>query len=127
MAGLVTAISLSLVTSSAAWAKGGGSGGGGGTPTPSIQADWPSAVPVPAGTVQGTSGVAPSETVQLVVNQGYPDVVTSVTALYTSHGFVQAPDGTLVFSNPSYRVTVGGAAADHSPTRTTVVVWLQTL
>ncbi len=116
-----------LIGSSAAWAKGGGSGGGGGTPAPSIQADWPAAVPVPTGTVQGTSGVAPSETVQMVVNQGYPDVVTSVTALYTSNGFVQAPDGTLVFSNSSYRVTVGGAATDHSPTRTTVVVWLQTL
>jgi len=96
-------------------------------PAPTLQADWPAAVPVPAGTIQATSGVAPSETVQLVVNQGYPDVVISVTALYMSHGFTQAPDGTLVFSNSSYRVTVGGRALDHSPTKTTVVVWLQTL
>ncbi len=80
IAGLVLAISLSLVTSSAAWAKGAGSGGGGGTP-----------------------------------------------ALYTAHGFVQAADGTLVFSSSAYRVTIGGAATDHSATRTTVVVWLQTL
>jgi len=36
-------------------------------------------------------------------------------------------NGTMVLSSPSYRVTVGGGARDHSPTRTNVVVWLQTL
>jgi hypothetical protein len=120
-------VGLSLLMAPAASAKGGGGGGGGTTPPVTIQADWPAAVPVPTGVVQGTNGVAPSETVALVVNSSYQEVVRSVTALYTSHGFTQVPDGTLVFSTSAYRVTVGGAARDHSVTQTDVVIWLQTL
>jgi hypothetical protein len=122
-------LTATLLITPAALAKGGGAtGGGGGQVTAaSLQADWPAAVPVPAGTIQGTSGVAPSETVALIAEASYPDVAGSVRALYTSRGFTQAADGTLVFSTPSYRVTVVGSARDHSPTRTDVVVWLQTL
>jgi hypothetical protein len=65
--------------------------------------------------------------VALLVNTSYQEVVRSVTALYVSHGFSQLTDGTLVFSTSAYRVTVGGAARDHSPTQTNVIVWLQTL
>ncbi|MDQ1398737.1 MAG: hypothetical protein QOJ52_3051 [Acidimicrobiaceae bacterium] len=121
--GLAGTLGLSLLAAPVASAK----GGGGGTPPAALQADWPAAVPLPAGVVQGTNGAAPSETVALLVNTSYQEVVRSVTALYVSHGFSQLPDGTLVFSTSAYRVTVGGAARDHSPTQTNVTVWLQTL
>jgi hypothetical protein len=117
---------MTLLSAPAALAKGGG-GGSGTVVAPSLQADWPTAVPVPAGTITGTYGAAPSETVALVAELSYADVVRSLTALYTSRGFTQAADGTLTFSTPSYRLTVVGSARDHSPTTTNIVVWLQTL
>jgi hypothetical protein len=119
-------VALSLLVAPTASAKGGGGGGGSGPPA-TLPADWPASVPVPSGTIQGSTGAAPSEVVALVVDSSYPAVVTSVTALYASRGFTQLPDGTLVFSTPSYRVTVVGSARDHSPTQTNVVIWLQTL
>ncbi len=57
----------------------------------------------------------------------YPDVVSSVTALYTAGGFIQAADGTLVFSTSQYRGAWSVRPRDHSPTRANVVVGLQTL
>jgi len=121
------AVAMGLLAAPTAWAKGGAGGGGGGVPPAALPADWPAAVPVPPGTITGSNGAAPSETVALIVDDSYPNVVASVTRLYTSSGLTQAADGTMVFSSPSYRVTVGGGARDHSPTRTNVVVWLQTL
>ena len=120
---LVLGLGLGLLAP-AAYAKG---GGGVKPPAPTLPADWPAVVPVPTGTIVGSTGASPSWTVQVLVNQGYPDVVRSVTALYTSAGLTQAADGTLVFANPTYRVTVVGQNHDHSASQTDVVVWLQLL
>lgn len=103
VAAIAVAIAMSPLVAPAALAKGGGTGGGGGSVAPAtLQADWPAAVPLPTGAIQATNGTAPSETVALVAEMSYPDVVSSVTALYTAGGFIQAADGTLVFSTSRY-------------------------
>ena len=99
---------------------------GGRAPRPTLQRDWPIAVPVPAGTITGTTGVRPSETVGLLARGSVPQLGRSVVALYTSHGFKQAANGTLVFSRRTYRVTVNLRNHDHSASTTEVAVWLQT-
>ena len=95
-------------------------------PRPTLQRDWPIAVPVPAGTITGTTGVRPSETVGLLARGSAPQLDRRVVALYTSHGLKQATNGTLVFANRTYRVTVSLRNHDHSASTTEVVVWLQT-
>lgn len=39
---------------------------------PTLQRDWPRAVPVPVATITGTSGLRPSETVGLLAGLGRP-------------------------------------------------------
>ena len=95
-------------------------------PQPTLQRDWPIAVPVPAGTITGTTGVRPSETVGLLARGSVPQLDRRVVALYTSHGLRQAANGTLVFSSRTYRVIVSLRNHDHSASTTEVVVWLQT-
>lgn len=103
------------------------SGGGGGSfVRPALQRDWPVVVPIPAGTITGTSGLRPSETVALLARGSAAQVGRSIVALYTSHGFKQAPNATQVFSTPRYRVTVVLRSHDHSASSTDVAIWLQT-
>ena len=101
-------------------------GGGGSLVRPVLQRDWPVGVPIPAGTITGTSGLRPSETVALLARGSAAQVGRSIVALYTSHGFKQAPNATQVFSNRRYRVTVVLRSHDHSASRTDVALWLQT-
>ena len=109
---------------------GGGTGalasGDGRTAPAALQRDWPAAVPVPVGTITGTSGIRPSETVTLVVVGSAQQARTRVIALYKSHGFRQAANGTLLFSKRPYQVTVVVRNRDHSATRSDLAVWLQT-
>ena len=93
---------------------------------PTLQRDWPRAVPVPVGTITGTSGLRPSETVGLLARGSAAQVGRSVVALYTSRGFRQAVNGTYVFTRRPYRITVILRNHDHSASRTDVVIWLQT-
>lgn len=93
---------------------------------PALQPDWPKGVPVPVATITGTSGLRPSETVGLLARGSAAQVGRSVVALYTSHGFRQAVNGTLVFTRRPYRITASLRNHDHSASRTDVVVWLQT-
>ena len=102
------------------------SGGGGLAVRPALQRDWPSAVPIPAGTITGTSGLRPSETVALLARGSAAQVSRTIVTLYTSHGFKQAANGAQVFSSRTYRVTVILRSHDHSASRTDVAVWLQT-
>lgn len=102
------------------------SGGGGPLVRPALQRDWPVVVPIPAGIITGTSGLRPSETVALLARGSAAQVGRSIVALYTSHGFKQAPNATQVFSTPRYRVTVVLQSHDHSASRTDLAVWLQT-
>ena len=116
-------VGVSLLMGPPAFARG---VGGRHVPRPTLQKDWPAAVPVPVGTITGISGSRPSETVGLLVKGSAAQVGRSVVALYRSHGFTQAANGTHVFTSRSYRVTVGERNHDHSATRTDVLVWLQT-
>ncbi len=115
-----------VTTVSARGAGGGGGGGGGGQPPIILPADWPATVPVPAGTLQQTIGASPHWILQLVADGNYPDVVQAIRALYLSHGFTEPnpQSASYVFENDLYRVSVGGAARDHSPTQTIVNVYL---
>ena len=120
---LAGAVGLSLLVGPAAFASG---AQGGQVPRPALQKDWPAAVPVPVGIITGTSGAKPSETVGLLAKGSAAQVGHSVVALYKSHGFTQAANGTQVFSTRTYRVTVVERNHDHSATRTDIVLWLQT-
>ena len=93
---------------------------------PTLQRDWPRAVPVPVGTITGSSGLRPSETVGLLAQGSAAQVGRSVAALYTSHGFRRVANGTYVFTRLPYRITVSLRNHDHSASRTDVVIWLQT-
>ncbi len=105
---------------------GGGGGGGGGQPPVTLPADWPATVPVPAGVLQQTLGAAPHWILVLVAEGNYPDVMASIRTLYTANGFVEPNPLTApyFFENDLYRVSVIGAARDHSPTQTNVNVYL---
>ena len=115
-----------LLTMALGGATGAPASGGGRTAPATLQRDWPSAVPAPVGTITGTSGIKPSETVTLVVAGSAQQARTRVIALYKSRGFRQATNGTLLFSKRPYQVTVVVRNRDHSATRSDLAVWLQT-
>lgn len=122
----VLAACLALPSVAPASARGGGGGGGGGQPPITLPADWPTTVPVPAGVLQQTLGADPHWILVLVANGNYPDVMAAIRTLYTSNGFVELNPQTApyFFENDLYRVSVIGAARDHSPTQTNVNVYL---
>lgn len=102
-----------------------GGGGGGKAPPPKLPADFPAEVPLPVGTLLGSTGSSPSWSLQLAVSKQnvFDQEVKVVTALYTSRGYVQASNGTLSFTSPAYVVSAIVFNPDHTaPLGTNVAI-----
>ncbi len=121
--GLAVAMFLSPLTT--AYASG-GNGGGGKTAPVVVPSNWPTNVPVPAGALQQVINTPPRIILQLIAPLGYTEEMQSIRTLYLSHGFIEPNPTTspYAFTNGTYQVVIGGAGRDHSPTETTVNVYL---
>lgn len=92
---------------------------------PAVPADFPSQVPLPAGSVYGASGASPSWSVVKLVGGSYKDAMAGLRPLFRAAGFIdlsprdQVPSG---FQSPAYLVHVVGTSHDHSDASTEVTV-----
>ncbi len=98
--------------------------GGGATPAPTLPPNWPAQIPIPVGTIYGSTGSGPTWSVGIVANGSVSDLNLQIVALYTSNGFTQQ-NGLLVFDSPAYLITAIAENRDHSNTKTNVTVALQ--
>ena len=127
-------IRIAVALSAAAFAVGGGaaaqaarpaSGGGGPAPAPAkpgLPAGWPADVPVPSGTIQGSTGSAGHWTVQLLVRGSAATVKKSAVDFYTARGYRQVADA--VLDKGSRRITLVVENRDHSASETFLVIAL---
>ena len=102
-----------------------GSGGGGPTPAPAapgLPPGWPAGVPVPSGTIQGSTGSAGHWTVQLLMRGSAPAVKKSAVDFYVARGYRQVADA--VLDQGSRRVTLVVENRDHSASETFLVIAL---
>jgi hypothetical protein len=96
---------------------------GGGTPPPVLPADFPADVPLPAGTLFGSTGSSPRWSVGLTIDGDYPTVMAQTRQFYLDHGFTQlGAVWQYHFDNPTYDLTFVGASRDHSATKTNVTI-----
>jgi hypothetical protein len=118
-AALVTVLLGAVVLVSAAAARGGG-GGGAAAAAPRLPADFPADIPLPAGSLQGSTGSAGQWTVQLLVGGSAATVQRSAESFYLAAGFTR--DGNAIVRRGSERITILAAARDHSPTETNLTL-----
>ncbi|MEA2148237.1 MAG: hypothetical protein QOD69_67 [Solirubrobacteraceae bacterium] len=118
-AALVTVLLGAVVLASTAAARGGG-GGGGAAAAPRLPADFPADIPLPAGSLQGSTGSAGQWTVQLLVGGSAAAVQRSTESFYLAAGFTR--DGNAIVRRGSERITILAAARDHSPTETNLTL-----
>lgn len=105
---------------------GGRAGAGKGSPAAAGQlpVDWPPDLPVPRGTISGSTGVAGRWTVLIDAAGSAREVRESAIALYASAGFTAVSDSAL--SRGSRQITVVAENRDHSATRTNLVIGVTT-
>jgi hypothetical protein len=91
--------------------------GGGGV---SVPASWPSAVPLPVGTIAARSTRPRVWLLMINAHGTMSQVRATVIRLYKSHGFINKPQSTtlIVLQNKKYRVTAMLANHDHRATST---------
>jgi hypothetical protein len=105
----------------AAWARGGGGeGGGGSAPAPRLPADFPASVPLPPGSLSGSTGSNGHWSVLLVVRGSAAHVQHSTKRFYLRAGFRSAGDA--VVRRGAMRITILAAARDHSPRETNLTL-----
>ncbi len=120
----ILALALSALGAQAAAAKGGPAGGG--TPAPTLPVDFPSDVPLPAGTLYGSTGSSPAWSVGLTIDGNYPDVMQAVQRFYIANGYAVIDEPWMYhFQNAAYTIQAVGAARDHSTTKTNVTIAIQ--
>lgn len=107
------------MTGAIASARGGG-GGGGPAPAPRLPADFPADVPLPAGSLQGSTGSAGQWTVVLLVTGLARDVQRSTVRFYVAAGY--SADSDAIVHKGSRKITILAAARDHSPTETNLTL-----
>jgi len=96
---------------------------GGGKFTPSLPADFPADVPLPPGTLTGSTANAPTWVVALLMRGGYPEVMASVHDFYISRGYSEAgPTWMYHLSNGIHSIQFAGQNHDHSATQTDVSI-----
>lgn len=106
------------MTGAIASARGGS--GGGPAPAPRLPADFPADVPLPAGSLQGSTGSAGQWTVVLLVNGLARDVQRSTVRFYVAAGY--SADSDAIVHKGSRKITILAAARDHSPTETNLTL-----
>jgi hypothetical protein len=117
---VAVALGLALLAGAAAARGGPGGGGGGSSAAPRLPADFPADIPLPRGTLQGSTGSAGQWTVQLLVSGSAADVQRSTETFYLDAGFKR--DGNAIVRRGTERITILAAARDHSPTETNLTL-----
>jgi hypothetical protein len=91
----------------------------------SLPADWPPDVPVPPGTISGSTGSTGRWTVLLVAGGSAAEVRRSTLAFYTAAGFTAVSDS--VLNKGSRQITLVVENRDHSATQTNLVIQVSTI
>jgi hypothetical protein len=89
-----------------------------------LPADWPPDVPIPAGSIRGSTGSAGRWTVLVSAAGSAGAALRSAAALYTSAGFT--PVSGSVLNKGRRQVTLVVENLDHSQTQTSLVVGVTT-
>jgi len=89
-----------------------------------LPADWPPDLPVPQGTISGSTGAAGRWTVLVVAAGSAREVRESAIALYTSAGFTAVSDS--ILNKGSRQITLVAENRDHSATQTNLVIGVTT-
>jgi hypothetical protein len=115
------AAALLAVLLSAAMAS---ASGGGQAPPPQLPADFPSDIPLPPGTLQGSTGGAGRWSVLLVARGSAAEVLSSTESFYVAAGFSR--DGYAILHRGSERITIVAENRDHSATQTNLTLGVTT-
>jgi hypothetical protein len=108
----------------------GGHGGRGGSGNRSsaagggMPADWPPDLPVPQGSLIGSTGSAGRWTVQLVAAGSAQEVRRSTVAFYSAAGFTAVTDS--VLNRGNRQITLVVENRDHSATQTNLLIGVTT-
>jgi hypothetical protein len=101
----------------------GGSGTGGST-AGRLPADWPQDLPVPQGTIIGSTGSAGRWTVLILAAGSAAEVHRSTLALYAAAGFTAVSDS--VLNKGKRQITLVVENEDHSAAQTNLVIGVTT-
>jgi hypothetical protein len=97
-----------------------GGRGGGRAPAPRLPADFPAGVPLPSGSLQGSTGAAGRWSVLLLVRGSAAGVQRSTKRFYLHAGYRSVGDA--VVRRGAVRITIAAAARDHSPSETNLTL-----
>lgn len=89
-----------------------------------VPADWPKDLPVPAGSITGSTGSAGRWTVLIVAAGSADQVRRSAVALYSAAGFTPVTDS--VLNKGNRQITVVVENRDHSATSTNLIIGVTT-
>jgi hypothetical protein len=117
---LTSLLAVSVLAGGVAFARGGGGGGGGLAAPARLPADFPADVPLPPGTLQGSTGSAGQWTVVLLAAGSAADVERSAESLYVKAGFKRIRFA--VLSRGSQQITIVAENRDHSATQTNLTI-----
>jgi hypothetical protein len=95
-----------------------GDNGSGQKSVVNVPSAWPAEVPLPSGTVTGSSGLA----LAMVVDGPYSQVTETIQDLYHTHGFSSRTQSPLQFENTNYTVTIAIENRDHSAVSNNVTI-----
>jgi hypothetical protein len=109
-ASLLAAVALTATMASAS----------GGAPPPQLPADFPADVPLPPGSLQGSTGAAGRWSVLILASGSAADVERSTEGFYVAAGFSR--DGYAVLHRGSEQITIVAENRDHSPTETNLTL-----
>ncbi len=112
--------------STVAGSRGGGRGGtaGGSLPSGGLPIGWPPELPIPAGSITGSTRSTGRWTVLIVATGSAAEVRRATIALYSSAGFTAVSDS--VLNKGNRQITLVTENRDHSATQTALVVQLTT-
>jgi hypothetical protein len=102
----------------------GGSGNGSSAAAGGLPPDWPADLPVPQGSITGSTGSAGRWTVLIIAAGSAAEVRQSTVALYAAAGFVAVSDS--VLNKGNRQITLVVENRDHSATQTNLVIGVTT-
>ncbi len=100
------------------------SGNGSSTAVGGLPADWPPDLPVPPGSIMGSTGSTGRWTVLILAAGSATEVRQSTVALYSAAGFTPISDS--VLNKGSRQITLVVENRDHSATQTNLVIGVTT-
>ncbi|HEY8618773.1 MAG TPA: hypothetical protein VIM01_01690 [Dermatophilaceae bacterium] len=102
----------------------GGRGNGSSAATSVLPADWPPELPVPQGSIMGSTGSAGRWTVLIVAAGSAAEVRRSTVAFYSAAGFTAVSNS--VLNKGNRQITLVVENRDHSATQTNLVIYVTT-